>query len=146
MIFLDYGNLGDFLSLRTHGTFLLPRLKRSFFIFTAAEHIKFPPLSRSKISREVDSCAIFGLWEPAQWSEYCSICFLHNEEIENEASITDVPWIHNFRPNLLSWILLCRWVKAEHNKLASQKEAVRQEESLNTAHNICRENQERMVG
>ena len=71
---------------------------------------------------------------------------LHNEGIENETSTTDVAWIHNFRPNLLSWILLCRWVKAEHNKLASQKEAVRQEESLNTAHNICRENQERMVG
>ena len=55
---------------------------------------------------------------------------LHNEGIENETSTTDVAWIHNFRPNLLSWILLCRWVKAEHNKLASQKEAVRQEESL----------------
>ena len=44
--------------------------------------------------------------------------------------LSGVPWIHNFRPNLLSWILLCRWVKAKHKKLASQKEEVRQEESL----------------
>ena len=46
---------------------------------------------------------------------------LHNEGIENETSTTDVAWIHNFRPNLLSWVLLCGWVKAEHKKNSFSK-------------------------
>ena len=71
---------------------------------------------------------------------------LHNEEKEKKQAQRTIPWIHNFGPNLLSWILLCVWVKVEHKKLASQKEEVRQEESLYRTYNICRENQERMVG